>query len=74
MNHTHLLTGTFISLDPDFRTWVSAAMQPGPPGVPGLPGPPGAQGPPGVSATVYGAGNRGYSLEEIQRYLQGMDG
>lgn len=46
-------------------------MQQGPPGVPGLPGPPGPQGPPGVSATVYGSGGRGYSLEDIQRYLQG---
>lgn len=45
---------------------------PGPPGVPGLPGPPGPQGPPGVSSVgVYGSGGRGYSLEEIQRYLQG---
>lgn len=45
---------------------------PGPPGRPGLPGPAGPQGPPGVStSTVYGSGSRGYSLEEIQRYLQG---
>lgn len=45
---------------------------PGSPGLPGQPGPPGPQGPPGVStATVIGAGNRGYSLEDIQRYLQG---
>lgn len=61
--------------DSDFRSWISSAVQqgpPGPPGVPGLPGPPGPQGPPGVStATVYGAGGRGYSAEDIQRYLQG---
>lgn len=59
--------------DPEFRAWVSSATQqgpPGPPGVPGQPGPPGPQGPPGVSATVYGVGSRGYSLEDIQRYLQ----
>lgn len=44
---------------------------PGAAGPPGLPGPPGPQGPPGVSsATVYGSGGRGHSLEEIQRYLQ----
>ena len=69
----------FIYLDSDFRSWISSAVQrgnpgpPGPPGVQGQPGPPGPQGPAGVStATVYGgAGGRGYSLEEIQRYLQG---
>lgn len=62
-------------LDQEFRSWITSAVQhgpPGPPGVPGLPGPPGPQGPPGGStATVYGAGGRGYSLEDIQRYLQG---
>lgn len=69
-----LISSTF--LDSDFRSWIASAVQqgpPGPPGVPGLPGPTGPQGPPGVStATVYGAGGRGYSLEEIQRYLQSM--
>lgn len=62
-----------FALDPEFRSWISSATQqgpPGPPGVPGQPGPPGPQGPPGVSATVYGAGSRGYSLEDIQRHLQ----
>lgn len=64
-----------LSPDSDFRSWISSAVQhgsPGPPGVPGSAGPPGPQGPPGVStATVLGAGSRGYSLEDIQRYLQG---
>lgn len=76
---THSLT-IFIVLsstypDSDFRSWIRSALQhgpPGPAGVPGLPGPPGPQGPPGVStATVYGAGGRSYSFEDIQRYLQG---
>lgn len=75
---THSSSSSYLqlSLDSDFRSWIASAVQqgpPGPPGVPGLPGPTGPQGPPGVStATVYGAGGRGYSLEEIQRYLQGM--
>lgn len=62
-----------IALDPEFRSWISSTTQqgpPGPPGVPGQPGPPGPQGPSGVSANVYGSGSRGYSLEDIQRYLQ----
>lgn len=62
-----------IASDPEFRSWISSTTQqgpPGPPGVPGQAGPPGPQGPPGMSATVYGAGSRGYSLEDIQRYLQ----
>lgn len=75
---------SFTYPDTDFRSWITSAVQqgppgpagvpglPGPPGVPGLTGPPGPQGPPGVStSTVYGAGGRGYSLEDIQRYLQG---
>lgn len=65
----------FLFLDPEFRSWMSSSVKqgaPGPAGSPGLPGPPGPQGPPGVSsATVYGSGGRGHSLEEIQRYLQG---
>lgn len=64
---------TVFALDPEFRSWISSAAQqgpPGPPGVPGQPGPPGPQGPPGVSATVYGVGSRGYTLEDIQQYLQ----
>ncbi|KAI3362716.1 hypothetical protein L3Q82_001780 [Scortum barcoo] len=63
-----------LTNDPRFQTWITSAIRQGPPGVPGVPGPagpPGPQGPPGVSsATVYGAGNRGYSIEDIQRYLQ----
>ena len=64
----------FIPLDSDFRSWISSTIQHGPPGPagnPGLPGPPGPQGPPGISATVYGSGGRSYSLEDIQRHLQG---
>lgn len=68
---THHLPGIFIYLGSDFRSWISSALQHGPPGPPGVPGLPGPQGPPGVSATVYGVGNRGYSLEDVQRYLQG---
>lgn len=67
------LCSCLIASDPEFRSWISSTTQqgpPGPPGVPGQAGPPGPQGPPGVSATVYGAGSRGYSLEDIQRYLQ----
>lgn len=70
---THHPPAFFIYIDSDFRSWISSAVQhgpPGPPGVPGQPGPPGPQGPPGISATVYGVGGRGYSLEDIQRYLQ----
>lgn len=66
----HHLSVVFTFSDSEFRSWISTAVQQGPPGVPGLPGPPGPQGPPGVSATVYGSGGRGYSLEDIQRYLQ----
>lgn len=73
-HHPH----TFVHLDPEFRSWITSAVQQGPPGRPGAqgltgpPGPPGPQGPPGVStATVFGAGGRGYSLEDIQRYVQG---
>lgn len=65
----------FIYADSEFRSWINSALQqgpPGPPGIPGQTGPPGPQGPPGVSsATVFGSGGRGYSLEDIQRYLQG---
>lgn len=71
MRVTHHLSAVFTSSDSEFRSWISTAVQQGPPGVPGLPGPPGPQGPAGVSATVYGSGGRGYSLEDIQRYLQG---
>lgn len=68
---THHLPGIFIYLGSDFRSWISSALQHGPPGPPGVPGLPGPQGPPGVSAAVYGVGNRGYSMEDVQRYLQG---
>lgn len=77
MSLTHHLPRMFIYLAPEFRSWISSAVQhgpPGPPGHPGLPGPPGPQGPQGPSgsssSTVQGVGGRGYSLEEIQRYLQ----
>lgn len=87
MEPNYSLYCIFNYSDSEFRTWIRSALQqgpPGPPGVPGLPGPagppgvpgllgpPGPQGPPGVStATVIGSGGRGYSLEEVQRYLQG---
>lgn len=58
--------------DSDFRAMISrSSSQPGPPGPPGLPGPAGPQGPPGVSSShVYGGVGGGYSLQDIQRYLQ----
>lgn len=64
------MTFCLFALDPEFRSWISSATQQGPPGLPGVPGQPGPPGPPGVSATVYGVGSRGYSLEDIQRHLQ----